>query len=130
MDIRGIAQSDDKEYDAVGPDPLSAVSAFAVELEKKAERIRTRQQLIRKNNMAHNETHQPKGFTMPTVEENIVVPVEYFELRINKKIVKRVVVATAAAAALVGVVLVKKNLNVETTEDSITIEKSDTVNGI
>lgn len=67
---------------------------------------------------------------MPTVEENIVVPVEYFELRINKKIVKRVVVATAAAAALVGVVLVKKNLNVETTEDSITIEKSDTVNGI
>lgn len=58
---------------------------------------------------------------MPT-EETTDAPVEYFELRINKKIVKRVVVATAAAAALVGVVLVKKNLNVETTEDSITVE--------
>lgn len=63
-------------------------------------------------------------------EETTDAPVEYFELRINKKIVKRVVVATAAAAALVGVVLVKKNLSIETTEDSLIIEKSDTVNGI
>lgn len=30
-----IAQSDDKEYDAIGPDPLSAISALADELEKK-----------------------------------------------------------------------------------------------
>lgn len=61
-------------------------------------------------------------------EETTDAPVEYFELRINKKIVKRVVVIAAASAAVVGVVLVKKNLSIETTEDSVTVEK--TVNGI
>lgn len=56
-----------------------------------------------------------------STEEITDVPVEYFELKINKKIVKRALVVTAAAAAVVGVVLVKKNLSLETTEDSVTV---------
>lgn len=67
---------------------------------------------------------------MPT-EETTEETTEYFVIRFNKKTLKKVaLVAAATTAAVVGVTLVKRNLSIETTEDSLIIEKADTVNGI
>lgn len=54
--------------------------------------------------------------------ENTDVKSEYFEIRINKRLVKKIATATAATAAVVVAVFVAKNLSVETSEDSVTVE--------
>lgn len=64
-------------------------------------------------------------------DSNETVEPEYYQVRINKKIVKKIALVAAAAAAVTGVVLVKKNLSIETTNDSVTIEKTHgDVNGV
>lgn len=47
---------------------------------------------------------------------------DYFEIRINKRLVKKVVTVAAATAAVVTAVFVTKNLHVETSEESVTVE--------
>lgn len=54
--------------------------------------------------------------------ETTDVQSEYFEIRINKRLVKKVVTIAAATAAVVGAVFVAKNLSVETEENSVTVE--------
>ena len=54
--------------------------------------------------------------------ENTDVKSEYFEIRINKRLVKKIATVAAATAAVVGAVFVAKNLSVETSEDSVTVE--------
>lgn len=67
----------------------------------------------------------------PMSDSNETVEPEYYQVRINKKIVKKIALVAAAAAAVTGVVLVKKNLSIETTNDSVTIEKTHgDVNGV
>jgi len=62
----------------------------------------------------------PKGTIM--ANETTDVQSEYFEIRINKRLVKKVVTIAAATAAVVGAVFVARNLSVETEEDSVTVE--------
>lgn len=45
--------------------------------------------------------------------ETTDAPSEFFEIRINKRLVKKVVTAVAATAAVVGVVFAAKNLSSE-----------------
>lgn len=72
--------------------------------------------------MSHNETIiNPKGPIMETTETPDVKS-EYFEIRINKSFVKKIATVTAATAAVVVAVFVAKNLSVETSEDSVTVE--------
>lgn len=54
--------------------------------------------------------------------ETPVVTDEYFTVKINKKHVKRIATAVAATAVVVGAVLVKRNFNIETDENSVTVE--------
>lgn len=74
--------------------------------------------------MALNETHKPKGNTMSDSNET-VEQTEYYQVRINKKIVKKAALVAAAVAAVTGAVLIKKNLSIETTDNSVTVEKKD-----
>lgn len=58
---------------------------------------------------------------MPT-EETTDTTSDYFEIRINKSLVKKVTAVVAAVAAVTGVVYVAKNLSIENTEESVTVE--------
>lgn len=64
-------------------------------------------------------------------DSNETVESEYYSVRINKRIVRKAALVAAAVAAVTGAVLIKKNLSIETTDNSLTVEKKDnTVNGI
>lgn len=54
--------------------------------------------------------------------ETTAIASEHFVILINKKRVKQIVAVAAAIAAVTGVVYVARNLSVETTEDSVTVE--------
>lgn len=54
--------------------------------------------------------------------ENTDVKSEYFEIRIHRNLVKKTLTVVAATAAVVGVVFVARNLSVETSEDSVSVE--------
>ncbi len=54
--------------------------------------------------------------------ENTDVKSEYFEIRIPRNLVKKTLTVVAATAAVVGVVFVARNLSVETSEDSVSVE--------
>ena len=54
---------------------------------------------------------------------------EYFQIRINKNVVKKIALITAATAVVAGAVFVKKNLSIETSEGSDTVNSSG-VNGV
>lgn len=54
--------------------------------------------------------------------ENTDVKSEYFEIRIPRNLVKKTATVVAATAAVVVAVVVAKNLHVDTSEDSVTVE--------
>lgn len=56
--------------------------------------------------------------TTETTETNS----EFYQIRIPKALVKKVVVVGTATAAVVAAVFVARNLNVETDENSVTVE--------
>lgn len=47
---------------------------------------------------------------------------DHYEIRIPKKLVKKITTVVAATAAVVGVVFVARNLHVETSEESVVVE--------